>query len=118
MVCWDGGRNVAHGSQALAWERRGKNRKYFYVALKIEGRVVKKYLGKSMTARLAASALALRREVRQQTLEKLTELTAQFDNLLAVTEEFQRFVADRMQQRVLELGYRNPGSRGWRKIRR
>ena len=50
----------------MAWETRGNGRRYYYRARRVNGRVVKTYVGAGEIGAAAAAADAAEREVRLQ----------------------------------------------------
>lgn len=59
----------------MPWELR-RGREYYYRARRVQGRVVKQYLGSGDKAQAAAAEDAVRREAKQQTLHRRRQTDA------------------------------------------
>lgn len=97
----------------LGWERR-RNKVYFFVGRKIDGRVEKSYIGSGMPAQLAAATLKSRCEKRALALEHRRLFQRRLAVAEELIEEFYRSVTAQIEVSLASRGYHNPKSRGWR----
>ena len=71
----------------MAWETRGNGRRYYYQASRVDGRVVKRYLGKGDVAAL---------------LGQMNDLAAQRRQFKAESDRAERAALDALQQDVAD----------------
>jgi hypothetical protein len=99
----------------MAWEARG-SRRYYTRSKRVNGRVVREYVGTGPVAELAAAADALRRADRRAAMEarraEEDRWRAALGPLLALSR-----VADLMARAALLAGGYHRHARTWRKKR-
>ncbi|MBY0456956.1 MAG: hypothetical protein K2V38_06445 [Gemmataceae bacterium] len=100
----------------MAWEQRG-SASYYYTAERIDGRVVKQYVGTGPVAELAAELDAIRMQERAEAAERercdREELAALESALTPLNE-----LADALTAAALvAAGYHRPKRGPWRKRR-
>ena len=97
----------------MAWEARG-GRRYYTRSRRVNGRVVREYVGTGAVAELAAAADALRRADRRAAAEARRAEQARWREALAPLLELSR-VADLLARAaLLAAGYRQHARSSWR----
>lgn len=100
----------------MGWEQRG-NATYYYTAERVNGRVVKRYIGPGAVAEIAAQFDALKRAERQDEAETARchrDTLAKLEAALAPLNE----LADALTLAALvATGYHRPKRGKWRKRR-
>ena len=100
----------------MAWEARG-SRRYYTRSRRVNGRVVREYVGTGAVAELAAAADALRRADRLAAAEARRAEAASWQAALAPLLELCR-VADVMARAaLLAAGYHRHSRCSWRRRR-
>jgi hypothetical protein len=99
----------------MAWEARGR-RRYYTRSKRVNGRVVREYVGTGAVAELAAAADALRRADRRAAAEARQAEQARWQAALAPLLELSR-VADLLARAALLAGGYHRHARTWRKKR-
>ena len=99
----------------MGWEPRG-NGLYYFRYRKVDGRVVREYVGAGAVAEIAAAADALRRADRRAVMEARRAEEANWQAALAPLLELSR-VADLMARAALLAGGYHRHARTWRKKR-
>jgi hypothetical protein len=101
----------------MAWETRHQNKSYYYRARKLNGRVVKTYIGTGPLAEELAEADA--RE-RQERLQRAADRKRRHDELSAVDMPLELFadaVESLTRASLVDAGYHFHRSSEWRKRR-
>jgi hypothetical protein len=100
----------------MAWEARG-SRRYYTRSKRVNGRVVREYVGTGPVAELAAAADSLRRADRLAALESLRGEQARWREALTPLLALSR-VADLVARAaLLAAGYHQHSRSSWRKKR-
>ena len=99
----------------MGWEARGR-RRYYTRSKRVNGRVVREYVGAGPVAELAAAADALRRADRRAAMEARRAEDARWRETLAPLLELSRG-ADLMARAALLAGGYHRHARTWRKKR-
>jgi hypothetical protein len=99
----------------MGWESRG-NGLYYFRYRKVDGRVVREYVGAGAVAEIAAAADALRRADRRAAVEARRAEEASWQAALAPLLELSQ-VADLMARAALLAGGYHRHARTWRKKR-
>ena len=99
----------------MAWEARG-SRRYYTRSKRVNGRVVREYVGTGAVAELAAAADSLRRADRRAAAEARRAEEASWQAALAPLRELCR-VADVIACATLLAGGYHRHARTWRKKR-
>lgn len=97
----------------MGWDRRG----YYYRARKVNGRVIREYIGAGQVATLAAKLDAIERDERDT--EKATEKTERerWKDFDAPVDELDELVENLARAALLAAGYRQHKRGEWRKRR-
>jgi hypothetical protein len=96
----------------MAWERG-----YYYRVRKVNGRVVREYVGKGRVAELAARQDALERQEREAEREELRTVRAELDALDAPLNRMGQEVELLARAALVAAGYRQHKRGEWRKRR-
>ena len=99
----------------MAWEARG-SRRYYTRSKRVNGRVVREYIGTGAVAELAAAADALRRADQRAVMEARRAEEANWQAALAPLLALSR-VADLLARAALLAGGYHRHARTWRKKR-
>jgi hypothetical protein len=101
----------------LAWETRERGGRYYTRSRRVNGRVVRQYIGSGelaeMTAELDAKVRAARKEKRQ-TWQAVRE---EFEKLDQQVKELDQACTQAMQRSLEEAGYYQHHRGAWRKQR-
>ena len=100
----------------MAWEQRG-NRTYYYRSRKVDGRVVKEYVGAGPTADLIAAYDEAARERQREERERVRAEARRLADLAAHYEAFSRAADALTTATLLAAGYRQHARGAWRKRR-
>ena len=100
----------------MAWERRGQH-EYYYRVRKVDGRVVRTYVGRGLHAELAAREDAERRAHRQAEKERLARLVAELDAADATLIKFIDGCDLLMKATLTTAGYHQHSRGEWRRRR-
>ena len=100
----------------MAWETRGDKR-YFYRTAKVDGRVVRTYVGTGPVAELAAKLEALDRRRRQEAAEALQADRARTRPAEAAAAALDALVDDLVAAALLAAGYHRRNYSPWRRRR-
>jgi hypothetical protein len=101
----------------MPWETRHQNKSYYYRARKVNGRVVKTYIGTGLLAEEMAQADARERQQREQ---RLADRKQRQDELAAIDmplEGFAEAVEVLTRASLVDAGYHFHRSSEWRKRR-
>jgi hypothetical protein len=96
----------------MPWDRR-----YYYRARKIGGRVVREYFGRGEIAELVAAVDAADRGDRQDRADRVRAFRADLDRLDALVEQADAALAAVARAALLAAGYRQHHRGEWRKTR-
>jgi hypothetical protein len=100
----------------MAWERR-RNRTYYYRARKIDGRVVKEYVGAGPLAEVAAARDALAREGRRDAREQRDRERRTLLAVDAPAETYSMTLETLIRAGLLLAGYHRLHGGEWRQRR-
>ncbi len=100
----------------MAWERR-RNGTYYYRTHKMQGRVVKEYIGTGALAEVAAERDALAREARADAVERQRQERAVLLSEDAPLEVFADALETLTRATLLLAGYHRHHGGEWRKRR-
>jgi len=100
----------------MAWETRS-GRPYFYHSAKVDGRVVKDYVGTGPVAELAARLEARDRRRRRESAEALEADRARVAPADAASAALDVVVDDLVAASLLAAGYHRPNYAPWRRRR-
>jgi len=103
----------------MAWERRGKTGKWFYYDARrtLNGRVVKKYLGRGERASSAAAAIARSRAQQAADRQAVQKEQARLAVPDIQTAELGKVALLLMEAILLACGYHRQNYGKWRKKR-
>jgi len=100
----------------MAWETRS-GRPYFYHSARVDGRVVKDYVGTGPVAELAAKLEAQDRRRRREAAEALEADRARAAPAEAASAALDTFAGDLVTAALLAAGYHRPNYAPWRRRR-
>src|SRR6266508_5922658 len=100
----------------MGWEVRG-GRRYYTRSRKVNGRVVREYIGAGPVAELAAAADALRRADRRADAEARRAAQARWQAALTPSLELSRTIDLLTRATLLAAGYRQHARSSWRRKR-
>ena len=98
----------------MAWEQRGNNR-YYYRSRKIEGRVVKEYVGGGLAGMLAQREDDSRRRKRKSARAAFQADRDNFTAAATVHDELSRVADALMTAALVAAGYHRHDRGHWRK---
>jgi hypothetical protein len=98
----------------VAWEKRGKNARYFYRSVRRGGKVRKEYCGAGAIGNLAAGVEALGRGERRAAKEASRAELSRVENAAALLEAARAACALLVNATLLALGFHRPSRHGWR----
>lgn len=101
----------------MAWERRGKSGAYYYRSVRRDGRVTKRYLGKSTAAHQAAEEAAAARASRNLGARRIVCEQAKTAAALQLAEQAETWSASLLEAVLLGAGFWRPNYGPWRKRR-
>ena len=101
----------------MGWEQRQYGDRYYYRSRRMNGRVVKEYVGAGPVAELAAHADAVRRTERTAQAEALHAEQARLAALDAPLETLCELTEALVHAALLESGYRRHKRGEWRRRR-
>lgn len=101
----------------MGWETRDRGGRYYTRSRKVNGRVVREYVGGGLTGELAASQDARRREERAAAAAALRALEAQHAPLDDHTEELWEMTGLVIRGALVLAGYHQHHRGEWRKRR-
>jgi len=101
---------------AMGWESRG-GRRYFYRAGRVDGRVVKDYVGTGPLAELAAKLEAQDRRRRREATQALEAERARLAPAEAASAALDAAVDALVAAALLAAGYHRPNYAPWRRRR-
>lgn len=84
----------------MAWERRANGKDYYYAANRVDGKVVKQYLGTGLKGFLGELAVRGRARIRKASLKARDDYLAEFWSLDHITR-----LASRSSKQALYVGY-------------
>ena len=100
----------------MGWEKRG-NRDYFYTAERVNGRVVKRYVGAGRVAELAAQLEALTRDQTATVDEDTRRAWAELDALAAALGPLHELADSLTAAALVAAGFHRHHRGPWRKRR-
>ncbi|VTR91697.1 Uncharacterized protein OS=Singulisphaera acidiphila (strain ATCC BAA-1392 / DSM 18658 / VKM B-2454 / MOB10) GN=Sinac_7637 PE=4 SV=1 [Gemmata massiliana] len=100
----------------MGWENRG-GQSYYYTAERVNGRVVKQYVGTGMVATLAAQLHASTRTERAATAEADQRARAELEALDAALAPLYELADAATVAALVAAGYHRPKRGPWRKRR-
>ena len=109
---WSKSNPVAQRKPRMAWEQR-RSQFYFYRVCRVNGRVVRKYLGRGPAAVAAAEGMAARRAKRATEYERRQADLVLVNQLLTLGTSVDAAVSEALQA----AGYHRPNRKSWRKRR-
>ncbi len=101
----------------MAWEQRERGGLYYTRSRKVDGRVVREYIGTGPLAELAAEADALERRRREEEAEAWREERERMEALEAPIEELCEAAEVLSQAALYAAGYHRHNRGEWRKRR-
>ena len=101
----------------MAWEKRERGGLYYTRSRKVNGKVVREYLGTGPLAELAAQMDALKRCQRQEEAQALREECKRIEALEVSLEELCEAAEVLTRATLLVAGYRRHNRGEWRKKR-
>ena len=102
----------------MAWEKRERGGTYYTRSRKVNGKVVREYLGTGPLAELAAQMDALKRCQRQEEARALREECKRIEALETSLEELCEAAEVLTRATLLAAGYRRHNRGEWRRKRR
>ena len=101
----------------MAYEIRGGCRKYYTRSRRLNGKVVREYVGGGVKGELAARADAERRAARQASAEALRGEEERYATATGPLDELARLTDLLMRETLIELGYHQHARGQWRRRR-
>lgn len=101
----------------MAWERRGKG-KYYYRSLRLNGRVVKEYVGAGPAAEEIAKLDADARRMAAAEKAAWREKMAKYAEITAMIIELEQWSKLLIEAHMYAAGYHRQNRGPWRKKRR
>ena len=101
----------------MAWEKRERGGLYYTRSRKVNGRVVREYVGTGPLAELAAQMDALKRCQREEEVQALREECERMEALESPLEELYEAAEVLTRATLLAAGYRRHKRGEWRKKR-
>ncbi len=102
----------------MAWEKRDRGGLYYTRSRKVDGQVVREYIGGGAWGELAAQMDALKRCQRQEEVQALTEECKRIEALQTSLEELCEAAEVFTRATLLAAGYRRHNRGEWRRKRR
>ena len=100
----------------MGWEKRG-NRDYFYTAERVNGRVVKRYVGTGRVAELTAQLDAIKFDRAATDAENARQARADVDSLTAMLDPLHDLADAMTAAALLAAGFHRHHRGPWRKRR-
>ena len=101
----------------MGWERRQGGNWYYTRSRRVEGRVVREYVGRGEVAEASAQLDAAEREERRLKEEAFRAECARLEAMDQVTEEFSVLVDNLARVALVAAGYRKHNRGEWRRKR-
>jgi hypothetical protein len=105
----------------MGWEKRGSAGRYYYRSQRVNGRVVKKYVGNGETAEIVAGIDALRRAEREIECEieraEHEEEQARLAEIEQIVDDLDQAVSSAFRAALVGAGYHQHARGQWRKKR-
>jgi hypothetical protein len=101
----------------MGWEERERGGRYYTRSRKVDGRVIREYVGSGPVAEIAAHADALERERREEEARAWREEREDLDALDARTRELDELAELLVRAALLAAGYRQHERGEWRRLR-
>ncbi len=101
----------------MAWEKRDRGGLYYTRSRKVDGKVLREYLGTGPLAELAAQMDALKRCQREEEAQALREERERMEALESPLEELCEAAEVLTRATLLAAGYRRHNRGEWRKKR-
>jgi hypothetical protein len=101
----------------MGWETRQRGGRYYTRSRRVDGRVVREYVGTGRVAELAASEDAARRQRRGEEVADLREAQAQADGATGALAEFSSLLDGLVAALLVGSGYHRHHRGEWRKRR-
>jgi len=101
----------------MAWEKRERGGVYYTRSRKVNGRVVREYVGGGVLGELAAQMDALKRCQREEEAQALREECERMEALESPLEELYEAAEVLTRATLLAAGYRRHKRGEWRKKR-
>ena len=101
----------------MAWETRERGGSYYTRSRKVDGRVVREYVGGGILGELAAQTDALERRQREEEAALLREERERLETLAGLTEELYQAAEVLAKAALIAAGYHQHKRGEWRKRR-
>jgi hypothetical protein len=101
----------------MAWEKRERGGVYYTRSRKVNGRVVREYVGGGVLGELAVQMDALKRSQRQEEAQALRDECKRIEGLETSLEELCEAAEVLFRATLLAAGYRRHKRGQWRKKR-
>lgn len=101
----------------MAWERRAAGGVYYTRSKRVNGRVVREYVGTGLAGELAEAEDRLARFERADRRERLRETEHELEELARIAGGFDKMVEATVREALTAAGYHRPGRGRWRKKR-
>jgi len=99
----------------MSWETRANGNRYYTRSRRVNGRIVREYVGGGAIGELSEQLDAMEREQRQERAEAIREAKARMDSFDELLTEFET-VADNIGRGLLiAAGYHQHNRSEWRK---
>ena len=102
----------------MAWETRKRGGRYYTRSQRVNGRVVREYVGCGEHAEMAAETDAQQRAVREEQRQKWNAEKANFEQLEELVESLDAGCTSVMRSVLYAAGYHQHNRGEWRKRRR
>ncbi len=101
----------------MAWEKRRRNRRYYYTTRWIDGAARKFYIGKGFAGELAAERVLRRQRDHAAERERLRAEKAAHDRLSRLLDELDRTAGLLARASLLVAGFHQHDRGSWRRRR-
>ena len=101
----------------MSWERRGRGGRYYTRSRRVDGRVVREYIGKGPHAEFVAQMDALQRRGREEQARAWRNEREGMEALDRSFEELHEAARVLTHATLLAAGYRQHNRGEWRKVR-
>ena len=101
----------------MGWEERERGGRYYTRSRKVDGRVIREYVGSGPVAEMAAQADARERERREEEARAWREEREDLDALDARTRDLDELAELLTRAALLAAGYRQHERGEWRRLR-
>jgi hypothetical protein len=99
----------------MSWETRANGKRYYTRSRRVNGRIVREYVGGGSIGELSEQMDAIEREERQQRAETIREAKAERDRFDELLTEFETVTDNIGRGLLIAAGYHQHNRSEWRK---